>query len=426
MRSLLPTSDASVNPVYVRADADPGHFAAAARIVLDDPGVDALLVLNCPVAVASSTDAAAAVAGVVATARAEGNRKPVYAAWLGEQSVRDARKRLDEAGLPVVPTPEAAVTAFMHQVRRQELQDLLMQVPGAHDRVEAGDRQAAEAIVRAVLAEGREWLNPLEATALLRNYGIPVVDLRVAATPEEAQKLATQMGFPVALKIMSPDVLHKSDVGAVVLNLRDGPAVARAAATMLLRLAELQPGARIEGFMVQPMASRPGAHELIVGLSEDPLFGPVLMFGQGGTAVEVVRDQALALPPLDAALARDLVARTRVASLLRGYRDRPPANMDAILRTILAVQAMAVDLPALKELDINPLWANEQGVLALDARMRVAPEPRPGTQRVAVRPYPAELTRHLTDREGKTYLLRPIWPEDATALKAAIAGSNPD
>lgn len=424
--TVLPANWSRANPADIIGDADAARYTAATRALLDDPGVDALLVLNCPVAVASSTDAAAAVAGVVATARAEGNRKPVYAAWLGEQSVRDARKRLDEAGLPVFPTPEAAVTAFMHQVRRQELQDLLMQVPGAHDRVEAGDRQAAEAIVRAVLAEGREWLNPLEATALLRNYGIPVVDLRVAATPEEAQKLATQMGFPVALKIMSPDVLHKSDVGAVVLNLRDGPAVARAAATMLLRLAELQPGARIEGFMVQPMASRPGAHELIVGLSEDPLFGPVLMFGQGGTAVEVVRDQALALPPLDAALARDLVARTRVASLLRGYRDRPPANMDAILRTILAVQAMAVDLPALKELDINPLWANEQGVLALDARMRVAPEPRPGTQRFAVRPYPAELTRHITDREGKPYLMRPIRPDDATALKAAIAGSNPD
>ena len=424
--TVLPANWSRANPADIIGDADAARYTATTRALLDDPGVDALLVLNCPVAVASSTDAAAAVASVVATARAAGNRKPVYAAWLGEQSVLDARKRLDEAGLPVFSTPEAAVTAFMHQVRRQELQDLLMQVPGTHDRVEAGDRQAAEAIVRAVLAEGREWLSPLEATALLRNYGIPAVDLRVAATPEEAQKLATQIGFPVALKIMSPDVLHKSDVGAVVLNLRDGPAVARAAATMLLRLAELQPGARIEGFMVQPMASRPGAHELIVGLSEDPLFGPVLMFGQGGTAVEVVRDQALALPPLDAALARDLVARTRVASLLRGYRDRPPANMDAILRTILAVQAMAVDLPALKELDINPLWANEQGVLALDARMRVAPEPRPGTQRFAVRPYPAELSRHITDREGKPYLMRPIRPDDAPALKAAIVGSNPD
>jgi acetyltransferase len=424
--TLLPANWSRANPADIIGDADAARYMAATRALLADPGVDALLVMNCPVAVASSTDAAGAVADVVTAARAEGVRKPVYTAWLGEQSVSDARQKLDAAGLPVFSTPEAAVTAFMHQVRRQDLQDLLMQVPGTHDAVEANDREAGRAIVRAALAEGREWLTPVEATALLRNYGIPAVDIRVAATPEEAQKTATQVGFPVALKILSPDVIHKSDVGAVVLNLRDGPAVSRAAATMLLRLAEAMPGARVDGFMVQPMAARPGAHELIVGLSEDPLFGPVLMFGQGGTAVEVVKDQSLALPPIDMALARDLVARTRVARLLKGYRDRPPANMDAILRTILAVQAMAVDLPALKELDINPLWANEQGVLALDARMRVAPEPRPGTARFAVRPYPAELVRDIADRDGKPYLMRPIRPDDAPALQAAIAGSNPD
>ena len=424
--TLLPANWSRANPADIIGDADAARYTAATQALLADPGVDALLVMNCPVAVASSTDAAGAVADVVTAARAEGVRKPVYTAWLGEQSVSEARQKLDAAGLPVFSTPEAAVTAFMHQVRRQDLQDLLMQVPGTHDAVEANDREAGRAIVRAALAEGREWLTPVEATALLRNYGIPAVDIRVAATPEEAQKTAAQVGFPVALKILSPDVIHKSDVGAVVLNLRDGPAVSRAAATMLLRLAEAMPGARVDGFMVQPMAGRPGAHELIVGLSEDPLFGPVLMFGQGGTAVEVVKDQSLALPPIDMALARDLVARTRVARLLKGYRDRPPANMDAILRTILAVQAMAVDLPALKELDINPLWANEQGVLALDARMRVAPEPRPGTARFAVRPYPAELVRDIADRDGKPYLMRPIRPDDAPALQAAIAGSNPD
>ena len=424
--TLLPANWSRANPADIIGDADAARYTAATQALLADPGVDALLVMNCPVAVASSTDAAGAVADVVTAARAEGVRKPVYTAWLGEQSVSEARQKLDAAGLPVFSTPEAAVTAFMHQVRRQDLQDLLMQVPGTHDAVEANDREAGRAIVRAALAEGREWLTPVEATALLRNYGIPAVDIRVAATPEEAQKTAAQVGFPVALKILSPDVIHKSDVGAVVLNLRDGPAVSRAAATMLLRLAEAMPGARVDGFMVQPMAGRPGAHELIVGLSEDPLFGPVLMFGQGGTAVEVVKDQSLALPPIDMALARDLVARTRVARLLKGYRDRPPANMDAILRTILAVQAMAVDLPALKELDINPLWANEQGVLALDARMRVAPEPRPGTARFAVRPYPAELARDIADRDGKPYLMRPIRPDDAPALQAAIAGSNPD
>lgn len=425
LEAVLPATWSHANPVDIIGDADAARYAAATQALLADPETDALLVLNCPVAVASPVEAAAAVAATVKAARAEGATKPVYANWLGEQSAGQARAALDDADIPAFPTPEAAVTAFTHQVRRRELQDLLMQVPPAHDTVEASDAPAARALVRKAIDEGRSWLSPVEANDLLRNYGVPVVDMRVAATPDEAQKLAAAMGFPVALKILSPDVVHKSDVGAVVLNLRDGSSVARAAATMLLRLGEACPDARIEGFIVQPMASRPGAHELIVGLSEDPGFGPVIMFGQGGVAVEVVGDQALALPPLNTVLARDLVSRTRVARLLRGYRDRPPANMEAIVRTILAVQAMAVDHPELKELDINPLWANDQGVLALDARMRVAPEARPGTARFAIKPYPGELSRTITDREARPYLMRPIRPDDAPALQAAMAGSNP-
>jgi acetyltransferase len=234
------------------------------------------------------------------------------------------------------------------------------------------------------------------------------------------------MGFPVALKILSTDIVHKTDVGAVTLNLKDGPSVARAASTMLLRIAEAAPDAHVDGFILQPMASRAGAHELIVGLSEDPLFGPVILFGQGGTAVEVVNDQALALPPLNAILARDLIDRTRVARLLKGYRDRPPSDVKAIIKVLLALQDIAIDLPEVKELDINPLWANDQGVLALDARIRVAREPRPGTERFAVKPYPSELAHEITDRNGKAYLMRPIKPEDASAIQETIASSDPE
>lgn len=226
--------------------------------------------------------------------------------------------------------------------------------------------------------------------------------------------------------MLSSDILHKSDFGAVVLNLRDGQSVARAAATMQLRIAEVQPEAQIDGFIVQPMASRPGAHELIIGLSEDPMFGPVVMFGQGGTSVEVVKDQALALPPLNTILARELISRTRVARLLAGYRDRPRSNLDAIVKAIIAVQTMAIDIPEIKELDINPLWANEQGVLALDARIRIKAEPRSGTDRFAIKPYPHTLTKKIIDRNGKSFLMRPIKPEDVDALQAAIADSDPD
>jgi acetyltransferase len=426
LNAVLPGNWSHANPVDIIGDADAARYAAATEALLSDSGTDALLVLNCPVAVASSTESARAVGATVATARASGSRKPVYTAWLGDQSVSEARSAMDAAGLPVFSTPESAVTAFMHQVRRQKLQNLLMEAPKAGEGEEHDGREGVRQIISNALSADREWLTAQEANAVLKAYGIPIVEMRVAMTPDEAAKIATTLGFPVAIKITSPDIIHKSDVGAVVLNLKDGPAVSRAAATMLLRLASAQPEARVDGFLVQPMAARPGAHELIVGLSEDPLFGPVLMFGQGGVSVEVVKDQALALPPLNEVLVRDLIERTRVSKLLRGYRNRPPANQDAIVKAVLAIQALAEDIPEIKELDINPLWANEQGVLALDARIRIARENRPGTARFAIRPWPADLVRQITDRDGRSYLMRPIRPEDAPALQASISQSNPE
>ncbi|MBP6013334.1 MAG: bifunctional acetate--CoA ligase family protein/GNAT family N-acetyltransferase [Alphaproteobacteria bacterium] len=425
LNRLLPVSWSKANPVDIIGDAGPDRYRAALEALMADDNADAVLVLNCPVAVADSTAAAETVVSIVRAARDNGNAKPVFTAWLGEAAVAGARKLLDEGGLPGYATPEKAVTAMMQLVRRMQAQEMLMQIPPATVESERNTKPARAAI-DAALAAGRDWLTAVEANTVLQAYGIPTVDLRVATTPEEAHRTAVSMGFPVALKILSTDIVHKSDIGAVALNLKDGPSVARAAATMLLRIGEAQPDARIDGFIVQPMASRAGAHELILGLSEDPLFGPVILFGQGGTAVEVVNDQAVALPPLNAILAHDMIGRTRVARLLKGYRDRPQSDMNAIVKAILALQDIAIDLPEVKELDINPLWANDQGVLALDARIRVAKEPRPGTDRFAIKPYPAELARQIEDRNGRPYLMRPIKPEDAGPLQDTIASSDPE
>jgi acetyltransferase len=426
LNRVLPVSWSKANPVDIIGDAGPDRYRAALEAIIDDSNADAILVLNCPVAVADPTASAEAVANVVRATHEKGNPTPVFTAWLGEAAVVDARKRLDEARLPVFDTPEQAVTAMMQLVRRAKAQEMLMEIPPASASGEPRNVKAIREPIDLALNEGRDWLTTVEANAILQAYGIPTVELRVAKTPEEAHRTAVSMGFPVALKILSTDIVHKSDVGAVALNLKDGPSVARAAATMLLRIAEAQPDAHVDGFILQPMASRAGAHELIVGLSEDPLFGPVVLFGHGGTAVEVVKDKALALPPLNAILARDLIDRTRVARLLKGYRDRPPSDINAIIKVLLALQDIAIDLPEVKELDINPLWANDQGVLALDARIRVAKEPRPGTGRFAVKPYPSELTHEIADRNGKTYLMRPIKPEDASALQETIASSDPE
>jgi acetyltransferase len=424
LNKVLPSSWSKGNPVDIIGDAGPDRYRASLEALLADDNADAVLVLNCPVAVANPTAAADATVAVVKEAREAGNQKAVFASWLGDAAAAEGRKHLDEAGLPVFATPERAVSAMMQLVRRMQAQDLLMQIPPATASVADRDTKPARDVVDAALADGREWLTAVEANNVLRAYGVPTVELRVAKTPEEAHRTAVALGFPVALKILSTDIVHKADVGAVMLNLKDGPSVARAAATMLLRIAEAEPDAQIDGFIVQPMATRPGAHELIVGLSEDPTFGPVVLFGQGGTSVEVVNDQAIALPPLNVVLARDLIGRTRVARLLKGYRNRPPSNVDAIVKVILALQDIAIDLPEVKELDINPLWADDQGVLALDARVRVAKEARPGTERFAVKPYPAELARDITDRNGKPYLMRPIKPEDAPAIQDAIAASD--
>jgi len=237
---------------------------------------------------------------------------------------------------------------------------------------------------------------------------------------------AKKLGFPVALKILAANITHKSDVGGVDLFLDSPESVENAANAMLAQIARRVPGAEIQGFTVQPMADRPGAHELIVGVTTDPVFGPVILFGQGGTAVEVIADRAVALPPLNMSLARELISRTRVARLLKGYRDRPPVDIEAVCLTMVRISQMVVDLPEIVELDVNPLLADEKGVLALDARIRV--EPLAGdnaSRRLAIRPYPQDLEEDFKMPSGQVVRLRPIRPEDEPEHYEFIAHLTP-
>ena len=337
--------------------------------------------------------------------------KPVLSCWLGADSVGRAREICHDAGIADYLTPEEAVRAFMQLVAYRSNQALLMQTPPAQCADFVPDRESAAKVVDAVLRSQRELLTEPEAKAVLRAYGIPVVDTRVAGSTEEAIAQAHVLGFPVALKILSPDITHKSDVGGVALDLEDAEEVRAAAAGMLKRVASLRPEASVSGFTVQPMVRRPKAYELIAGIALDPLFGPVVLFGHGGTAVEVIADRAVALPPLNAPLARDLVFRTRVAKLLAGYRDRPAADLDAILATLEKLSQLLIDLPQIVELDINPLLADHAGVAALDARIRVVPTSASGRDRLAIRPYPRELEERI-EWQDRSVLLRPIRPED--------------
>lgn len=414
----LPATWSRRNPVDIIGDAPGTRYRAAVEAIDADPNVDALLVMNCPTAIADGVEGARAVLEAMC-------KKPVLTAWLGEGAARQARDLFEAAGVPSYETPGQAVAAFGMAVAYHRNQAQLLEAPPPSDLAPREGRVRARRLVAEALARGELRLNQITARELIACYEIPVVPIRGAADPEQAATVAAALGFPVALKIQSPDITHKSDVGGVALGLADAEAVRAAGAAMLARVAERAPMARLEGFSVQPMAKRPGAHELIVGLAVDPTFGPVVLFGQGGTAVEVVRDRAVALPPLNRPLVDELIGRTRIARLLGGYRDRPAANGDAIAHVLMRIGEMAADIPELVELDINPLWADAEGVLALDARARLK-APAPGDARLSIEPYPHDLESEIADKAGRRYRLRAVRPEDARLIGDMIAAVEAD
>ena len=299
-----------------------------------------------------------------------------------------------------------------------------MQVPpvdAAHKRI---DIIKARAIIDKVLTSGRNMLTEPESKDLLVAAHIPVVDTRIATTASEAAALATQIGFPVAVKLLSPDISHKTEVGGVILDLNNKDAVEVAANEMQKRLAALRPDAHLQGFSVQAMARRPDARELIIGVTTDGIFGPVILFGQGGIAVEVMKDHALALPPLNSVLAHDLISRTRVASLLAAYRNKPAADLDAVSGVLIQVAQLVAEIPEIIELDINPLLADADGVIALDARVKVARYAGDPHSRLAIRPYPHELEQ-MVIWQDTSLLLRPIRPEDGAEHLRFFAALDP-
>jgi acetyltransferase len=314
----------------------------------------------------------------------------------------------------------------MQMVAYRRTQELLMETPPSLPGDLEVDPAAARAAIAPALAERRSWLSEIEGKAVLAAYGIPVVPTRLAATPREAAALAAEIDGAVALKIVSPAILHKSDVGGVALDLVGPAQVEAAAAAMLERVAKAAPGAAIAGLSVQPMIRRPGAFELIVGVTTDRQFGPVILFGHGGTAVEVIDDRALALPPLNLRLARALMSRTRIHRLLAGYRDRPAVDLDALAATLIRISQLVIDLGEVAELDVNPLLADAAGVVALDVRIKVGPAPADPAARLAIRPYPSELEETIRLRDGRELMVRPVLPEDEPAFQDAFAKLTPE
>jgi acetyltransferase len=419
--AVLPATWSHGNPVDIIGDASPERYAAALAAVLADANSDAIIALNCPTATADASASAAAVIETFAK-----SPKPLYTAWIGQATAAEARAMFSHFHIPSFETPEAAVRGFSHVVRYRRGQELLMETPPSMPTSFAFDAKSVEAIIAPALAEGRDMLTSPEAQAMLAAYGIATSGAEIAPDAATAAAIAERLGGAVAVKILSPDITHKSDVRGVALDLRGPGKVARATLEILARARAQRPDARILGVTVEPMVRRSGGIELIIGVTEDPQFGPVILFGEGGTAVEIIGDHALALPPLNLKLARDLMASTRVWKRLSGYRDRPPADLDAIALTLTKVSQLIIDIPQVVELDINPLLVDAESVIAVDARIRLKPTTQSGAARLAISPYPRELETELTTNSGTSYLLRPIVPEDEPQVQMLIGRLSPE
>lgn len=419
--ALLPANWSHGNPVDIIGDAPVARYVQALQVLADDPAAGALLFIHAPTAIVPSADIARALVPL-----AQGEPPRLLSCWLGDGAVEEARQVFRAAGIAGFETPEEAVRAFAMGVTYRRNQAQLLEAPPASAPGAPMDTAAVRALVQQVLAEGREMLSEVEAKAVLAAYRVPVVATqRVALEPAAAVAAAEAIGYPVVLKILSEDISHKSDVGGVVLNLHSAAEVEAAAQAMLARVRQQRPQARLQGFTVQALVRRAQAQELIVGASIDRVFGPVILFGQGGTAVEVLADRAVALPPLNVPLARALVARTRVAKLLKGWRDTPAVDQDALFGVLVSVSQLLADIPEIAELDINPLIANFEGVVALDARICLSRNRPAGAEHFAIRPYPAELVETLPWGD-RTLTLRPIRPEDEAQHLAFLERLDPE
>lgn len=420
LRRLLPPGWDGRNPVDIAVDAPGALYGDVLEILLSSREFGAVLAVHTPTTLASSGDAARAV--IRASRELGGN---VLACWVGGDTAPAARALLLEAGVPSFDTPAAAARAFLFMVGHRRSRESLLQTPLSAPLEFRPDAAAARRVIRQALDEGRDYLRVTESMQVISAYGVRTAQVHLAGTPEEAGRVARSLGFPVELALRSPDVRRKWEVGGVVPSLETEEAVVASARGLVARLTEWRPDARVTGFSVQRMIESRHARRLFVGAALDPLFGPVILFGEGRDT-EVVRDMAVALPPLNPTLARALVARTRVSTLLQASPRRPAADADALVLALTQVAQIVVDHPEVVEVDINPLLADEAGVVAAGAFMRVLPASQSGADRLAIRPYPQDLEERAVLRDGREVLLRPIRPEDEAAHADFISRLSPE
>lgn len=417
LNQYLPPNWPHANPVDIIGDAQADRYHHAVKACLEDDNVDGVLAILTPQAMTKPLASAQAMIEL-----ANSHSKPLLTCWMGETQVASSREAFARAHKPHFRTPEPAVEVFSHLYAYYRNQKLLMQVPGPSEHHQEPDVESARLIIEGAMMEHRKVLTEMESKALLSAFHIPVAKTLVAHSPNEALLIAQQLGFPVAMKINSPSITHKTDAGGVLLNLNNAHEVRAAYQHIIDSVQHNRPNALMDGISIEPMIVKPNGRELMIGVTTDPVFGPVMTFGAGGTSVEIMGDRAVALPPLNKFLVKDLIHSTRIAKMLGAFRNMAPANLAALEDVLLRVSEMVCELPLLREMDINPLILDETGALAADARV-VVEYRQPSADRyahMAIYPYPTQLVSTWQLADGTDITIRPIRPEDADIEKKFV------
>ena len=425
LNERLPATASKANPMDLVGDADPERYRIALTSCLEDENVDGVLVILTPQAMTDPTQAARVVIEV-----AKQTDKPIVTCWMGEEQVREARLLFKGAGIPSFRTPEPAVELFSHISNYYRNQQLLMQAPASISNQVAPRLESARLVIETALGEGRKNLNEMESKALLAAFRIPIAQTVVARSPSEAMVLAEEIGLPVVMKVDSPQITHKTDSGGVRLNLNSLAQVRDAYNAILDEVKKNRPDAIIHGIAIEPMIQKINGRELVVGMSRDQIFGPTIVFGTGGTGIESAcgGDRAVALPPLNRFLVADMLATTRVSARLGEFRNMPPVSMEALEAVLLRVSEMVCELPWIREMDINPLIVDENGAVAVDARIAIENMPLTAGRydHMAIHPYPSHLITDYQTADGHTVTIRPIRPEDADLEQEFVKKLSPE
>ncbi|CAA9890740.1 conserved hypothetical protein [Candidatus Methylobacter favarea] len=413
LNAVLPPQWSHANPVDILGDATSERYRKALEICLSDNNIDGVLVILTPQAMTDPTRVAQCIID-----GAKISKKPVLASWTGGAKVQEGRKLFANSKVAHFSTPEAAVDAFSFLANYAQNQILLRQIPSPAEELATPDVEGARLIIERVLAEGRQVLTARQSKAILAAFHIPINQTVRASTAKEAMIAAETMGFPVVLKIDIAEFSHKSDIGGVRVNINSVQEVSRNFVEMEAAIKQKHPEITEVGITIEPMIRSPGGRELMTGVVRDPVFGPAVSFGLGGTMVEILQDHAVALPPLNAYMVEKMIAKTKAAKYIGPFRQLPPVNKKALVDVLLNISALVSELPEILELDINPLIVDEYGVIAVDARIKAQlfTQLTPYSH-MAIHPYPSELTRHYQLSNGVNITIRPIRPEDAVLEK---------